>query len=81
VTAAHRRQHYPLDARCRIPILRVVPKLPSRPSPARTPRAVAEHQARQDRAAAALRENLRKRKEQARARKTADASAPSKEQD
>lgn len=37
-----------------------------------TRRAVAEAAARQDRAAAALRENLRKRKDQARARKAQD---------
>jgi hypothetical protein len=44
-------------------------KPPSRPTI--TPRAEAEKQARLEREAAALRENLRKRKQQARARDTA----------
>ena len=43
--------------------------------PDMTTRAKAERQARQEREAAALRENLRKRKEQARAR---NAAAPSR---
>lgn len=46
----------------------------SRPRPAATPRAEAEAAARKAREAAALRENLRRRKEQARAR-----DAPAKE--
>ena len=46
---------------------------PTRPRPGMTERALAEKQARAERAAAALRSNLRKRKEQARAR---DASQP-----
>jgi hypothetical protein len=41
---------------------------PPRKQPARTPRAEAERQARERRLAAALRGNLRKRKEQQRAR-------------
>ena len=44
-----------------------------RPQPAATPRAEAEAAARKAREAAALRENLRRRKEQARAREKPDA--------
>ena len=43
-----------------------------RPQPAATPRAEAEAAARKAREAAALRENLRRRKEQARAREMPD---------
>jgi len=43
-------------------------ELPTRPRPAMTDRTVAEKQARAERVAAALRANLRKRKQQARAR-------------
>lgn len=50
---------------------------PLKDKPARTPRAEAEHQARLEREAAALRENLRKRKAQARARSSAtDTTKP-----
>ena len=44
-----------------------------RPQPATTPRAEAEAAARKAREAAALRENLRRRKEQARAREAPPA--------
>jgi len=44
------------------------PPLPGRPKPALTPQAEAAKRAREERLAAALRENLRKRKSQARAR-------------
>lgn len=47
---------------------------PSRP--ALTPRAAAEQAARREREAAALRENLRRRKEQSRARDPAPESPP-----
>ncbi len=43
------------------------------PKPATTPRAEAEAEARKLREAAALRDNLRRRKEQARARQATDA--------
>jgi len=42
---------------------------PDKPPPGHDPKRTAEKQARLEREAAALRENLRKRKEQARARK------------
>jgi hypothetical protein len=45
-----------------------------RPQPAATPRAEAEAAARKAREGAALRENLRRRKEQARAREADDST-------
>jgi hypothetical protein len=45
---------------------------PDRNGPTLTDRALADKQARQERQAAALRANLRKRKEQSRARETAE---------
>ncbi len=48
---------------------------PDRPTPNATPRAEAAEQARREREAAALRENLRRRKDQARAR-DAQAALP-----
>jgi hypothetical protein len=52
-------------------------KPPNKPKPAATARADAERAARQAREAAALRENLRKRKQQARAREKPDQTAGS----
>jgi hypothetical protein len=49
---------------------------PEEKRPRLTDRALAEQQARKEREAAALRENLRKRKEQARARTPATPSEP-----
>jgi hypothetical protein len=54
--------------------------MPDRPRPNATPEALAANAARQAREAAALRENLKKRKEQARARDTS-CSRRSRDQD
>ncbi len=54
---------------------------PPAPRPHATPRAEADRLARLEREAAALRENLKKRKEQARARPTSTGTTPGPTED